>query len=239
MKPVRTLTDPELGTVVLRPNARARRLTFRLREGCLYLSFPTGTPASWLSNAIEQARPRLVAALRAHREAVVDLRYRIDADLFKLSLTQGTQPARFLLRHDAEGSVCIVCPTGVCFSDPALQSWLRRVITEALRRRAKAVLPPRLEQLARQHGLTYQSVGINSSRSRWGSCSSAGRINLSCFLVLLPVRLVDFVLLHELAHTREMNHGPRFRQLLDCLTDGQADTLKKELRTHHTTLPQS
>lgn len=239
VKPVCTLTDPELGIVVLRPHARARRLTFRIREGRLHLSFPTGTPASLLSNAIEQARPRLAAALRAHREALVDLSYRIDADFFKLSLTQGTQTARFLLRHDDDGSVCIVCPPNTRFSDDALQSWLRKVITEALRRRAKAVLPPRLERLARLHGLTYQHVGINSSRSRWGSCSSAGRINLSCFLVLLPVRLVDYVLLHELAHTREMNHGPRFRQLLDRLTNGQADTLKKELRTHHTALPKS
>ena len=66
-------------------------------------------------------------------------------------------------------------------------------------------------------------------------CRSAqGNINLSYYLVLLPKHLIDYVLLHELAHTREMNHGERFWDLLDRMTDGKAQALRAELRKYQT-----
>ena len=105
---------------------------------------------------------------------------------------------------------------------------------EALRRNAKIILPPRLYMLSMQHNLPYKSVKINSSSGRWGSCSAQGNINLSYYLVLLPKHLIDYVLLHELAHTREMNHGKRFWALLDRMTDGRAQALRTELRKYKT-----
>ncbi|WP_373802195.1 M48 metallopeptidase family protein, partial [Bacteroides heparinolyticus] len=61
-----------------------------------------------------------------------------------------------------------------------------------------------------------------------------GNINLSYYLVLLPKHLIDYVLLHELAHTREMNHGERFWALLDKLTEGKAEALRMELKQYRT-----
>ena len=76
--------------------------------------------------------------------------------------------------------------------------------------------------MAERFGLTYRKVRITGARSRWGSCTSAKTISLSCYLMLVPSHLIDYVILHELAHTREMNHGPRFWELLDSMTAGQA-----------------
>ena len=128
----------------------------------------------------------------------------------------------------------IVCPPYADFADEKLQSWLHKVIEESLRRNAKSILPSRLAFLSKQYGLPYSSVKINSSQGRWGSCSARKAINLSYYLVLLPSHLIDYVLLHELCHTREMNHSERFWALLNQYTEGKALTLRGELRKYRT-----
>lgn len=229
------LQDPDLGTLFIRPGTRARRLTFRVKPEGVYVTVPIGTTRREVVQAVESLRPRLLAAQSRQQRPLIDLDYTIDAPLFKLTLTEGRHE-RFLA-HSEPGRMQIVCPPDTRFDDPALQAWLRKVIGEALRRNAQALLPPRLSLLADRHGLAYRSVRINNSRGRWGSCSGRGSINLSYFLILLPQHLVDYVLLHELAHTREMNHGDAFWELLNRLTDGQADRLRKELKEAAARLP--
>lgn len=226
------LEDEELGRLLIRVNARARRLTFRTREDFIYVTVPPGTTITEVKNAIEQLRSRLRMARQKLNRPLIDLNYRIDTEFFKLSLTSG-QHERFLSRSEL-GEMQIVCPPDADFSDGNLQVWLRKVIEESLRRNAKIILPPRLYELSVKHNLPYKSVKINSSSGRWGSCSVRGNINLSYYLVLLPKYLIDYVLLHELTHTREMNHGERFWALLNELTDGKAQALRRELRKYKT-----
>ena len=228
----RIIEDKELGPLFVRVNARARRLTFRTKEDGIYVTVPPRTSLAEVESAIEQLRPRLKAARQKLVRKLIDLDYRIDTEFFKLTLVSG-QRERFLSRSEL-GEMQIICPPDADFSDEKLQAWLRKVIEEALRRNAKIVLPPRLYMLSMQHNLPYKSVKINSSRGRWGSCSARKAINLSYFLVLLPQHLIDYVLLHELCHTREMNHGDRFWSLLDSLTDGKALALREELKNYKT-----
>ena len=228
----RILEDEELGALFVRVNARARRLTFRTKEDGVYVTIPPGTTSAELDKAIEQLRPRLRIAKQKQRRPIIDLDYRIDTEFFKLTLVSG-QRERFLSRSEL-GEMQIICPPHADFSDKALQTWLRKVIEEALRRNAKIILPPRLYMLSKQHNLPYKSVKINSSSGRWGSCSTRGSINLSYYLVLLPKYLIDYVLLHELAHSREMNHGERFWALLDKMTAGKAQALRDELKRYRT-----
>lgn len=230
MEEKRILEDEELGRLVVSVNRRARRMTFRTQEDVIRVSVPPGTTDTEIRNAVNQLRSRLRACLLSQPRSLIDLDFRIDAEYFKLSLVQGERE-RFLA-HSELGELRIICPPDADFTDEKLQAWLRKVVQEALRRNAKIILPPRLYQLSLQHGLTYRSVKINSSTGRWGSCSSSGNINLSCFLMLLPRHLIDYVLLHELAHTREMNHGDAFWALLDRLTEGKAFQLRSELKQH-------
>ena len=222
--------DNELGRFISRVNVRARRLTFRVREDAVYVTVPPGTTVKEVKNAIEQLRLRLRIVRKRHTRPLIDLNFRIDTEFFKLSLVSG-QRERFL-SYSKPGEMRIICPPGTDFSDEGLQAWLRKVIEEALRRNAKIILPPRLRMLSQKHNLPYQRVRINSSSGRWGSCSARRDINLSFYLVLLPEHLIDYVLLHELSHTCEMNHGERFWVLLDELTEGKARTLRKELRQY-------
>ena len=232
MEPERILEDEELGRLFIRVNVRARRLTFRTKEDGVYVTVPPGTTLSELRSAIEQLRPRLRIAKQKHVRPLIDLNYRIETDLFRLILVTG-QGERFLSRSGL-GEMQIICPPDADFSNSALQAWLRKVIEEALRRNAKIILPPRLYMLSTQHNLPYKSVKINSSSGRWGSCSARGDINLSFYLLLLPEHLIDYVLLHELSHTREMNHGERFWTLLDKLTGGRSAALRNELKQYRT-----
>lgn len=227
-----TIEDKELGPLFVRANARARRLTFRAKSDGIHVTVPPRTSRAEIERAIEQLRPRLLAAQQKQTKRLIDLDYRIDTEFFKLTLVSG-QRERFLSRSEL-GEMQIICPPNADFADDNLQAWLRKVIEEALRRNAKVILPPRLYMLSVQHGLPYKSVKINSSSGRWGSCSAQGNINLSYYLVLLPRHLIDYVLLHELAHTREMNHGERFWALLDRMTDGKAQALREELRRYKT-----
>lgn len=230
MEEKRILEDEELGRLVVSVNRRARRMTFRTQEDVIRVSVPPGTTDTEIRNAVNQLRSRLRACRLSQPRSLIDLDFRIDAEYFKLSLVQGERE-RFLA-HSELGELQIICPPDADFTDEKLQAWLRKVVQEALRRNAKIILPPRLYQLSLQYGLTYRSVKINSSTGRWGSCSSSGNINLSCFLMLLPRHLIDYVLLHELAHTREMNHGDAFWALLDRLTEGKALQLRSELKQH-------
>lgn len=91
---------------------------------------------------------------------------------------------------------------------------------EALRRKAKAELPPRLSQLAARYGFTYNRVTIKHNATNWGSCSARSNINLNLNIVRLPKVLQDYVLLHELCHLRHQDHGHGFHLLLEhVLTD--------------------
>ena len=91
---------------------------------------------------------------------------------------------------------------------------------EALRRKAKAELPPRLSQLAVRYGFVYNRVTIKHNATNWGSCSARSNINLNLNIVRLPKALQDYVLLHELCHLRHQDHGHGFHLLLEhVLTD--------------------
>lgn len=99
-----------------------------------------------------------------------------------------------------------------------------------LHKEAAAILPGRVEELARVHGLSYSGVKVRRMKSRWGSCTARNGINLNTWLVMLPAHLSDYVILHELAHTRHRDHSSRFWDYLDRLTGGMSRQLRKELR---------
>lgn len=105
-----------------------------------------------------------------------------------------------------------------------------------MHRRARAALSARLEELAGQHRLTYGRVSVRHQRSRWGSCSRRKTISLNARLLFLPPEIVDHVLLHELCHTVEMNHSPRFWTLLGYHDPG-CRIHRKALRNAGTFVP--
>ncbi len=105
-----------------------------------------------------------------------------------------------------------------------------------LSRKARTALGPRLDLLARRHGFDYGSVAVRQQRTRWASCSRRKTISLNARLLFLSPEVVDHVLLHELCHTREMNHSPRFWALLEACDPGWRDH-RARLRAASSSLP--
>jgi predicted metal-dependent hydrolase len=90
-----------------------------------------------------------------------------------------------------------------------VQGWLQS--------EAKRVFGERLAIYAEKLGVNYRAYALSSAATRWGSCSSDGKIRLNWRLIHFPLSIIDYVVAHELAHLREMNHSPRFWQTVESI----------------------
>lgn len=134
-----------------------------------------------------------------------------------------------------ENQIEITYPESRTATDTAVQKAAKSASIRALRQEAEALLPQRLRQLAAQTGFSYRSVAVRQLKGRWGSCSAHKDITLNLFLMQLPWHLIDYVLVHELVHTKVLRHGPPFwQELEDHLSN--AKQLRKEMRGHHPVL---
>jgi len=140
----------------------------------------------------------------------------------RIQLKQGVLSIEYPHNHDVKSSV--------------IQEHIRYGIEEALRVSAKNYLPHRLHQLAKIHGFQYNRVFIKNLKTRWGSCSYVNNINLNLHLMRLPDHLIDSVILHELCHTVEKNHGTGFWGLMNKVTEGKAKLLDKEMKNYRTVI---
>lgn len=80
----------------------------------------------------------------------------------------------------------------------------------ALADEALKVIPERVEYFAKVIGVTYGKITVRNQKTRWGSCSSKGNLNFNCFLMLAPPEVLDYVVVHELCHRKQMNHSKAF-----------------------------
>ena len=83
-------------------------------------------------------------------------------------------------------------------------------VQAALTDKALDIIPRRVEYFAKRIGVTYGRITIRNQKTRWGSCSSKGNLNFNCLLMLAPSEVLDYVVVHELCHRKEMNHSKAF-----------------------------
>jgi predicted metal-dependent hydrolase len=131
----------------------------------------------------------------------------------KLAITKGNTDKVY--NRVGNGIIQIFIPERVNHEQPKVQEFIKNTLIDVMRWEAKVYLPKRLKELAEKHGFKYENVSIKNASTRWGSCSSANNINLNLHLMRVPEHLIDYVLLHELAHTVVKNHGEKFWLLLE------------------------
>lgn len=128
-------------------------------------------------------------------------------------------------------SIEIEYPEEKSIKSEEIQHIIKKTIIKALRHEAKEYLPERVQLLAQKYRFKYQNIYIKNNKTLWGSCSGINNINLNLHLMRLPDYLIDYVIIHELCHTVEKNHGATFWNLMDSIL-GNAKSLSKELKKY-------
>ncbi|NDV95513.1 DUF45 domain-containing protein [Dysgonomonas sp. 521] len=230
------IIDKDLGEIRLVMNKQARRIIVRRKDDYLQLTYPPSVSLSYIEKTIEEMKPRLKSLKERKPERMVFTpQAEFSTFSFRLQIVASPSTHNYYVNLK-DGILSISCPIGTNYEDESVQATIRNLIEKALRYEANRLFPSKVKSLAEQYGFKYTGVKINKSRTRWGSCSSKKSINLSYYCMLLPEHLADFVILHELCHTIEMNHGDRFWLLLDKVSGNRAQELTKELKAFKTIL---
>lgn len=96
------------------------------------------------------------------------------------------------------------------YGKSAEREYLSNEEIHKLAEKALEYIPKRVSYFAKQIGVTYGKITIRNQKTRWGSCSSKGNLNFNCLLMLTPPEVIDYVVVHELCHRKEMNHSEAF-----------------------------
>ncbi len=218
-----------IGTVSVSKRRSSRQITLSLSpQGNVRVSIPYWAPyqaglnfaqskATWIKNK----QPLELLFLQNQKiSSGHQLNFVQSSDLLKPSRRfQGDQ-------------IIVAYPDKLCIDHPAVQQKAHQAVIKALRSQAEDILPSRIDSLSRQFNLPYSELKIKQLSRRWGSCDKDHKIVLNLFLTQLPDELLDYVICHELAHTKQLNHGPQFWELLNQISPN-AQQLKREIKKYN------
>lgn len=220
--------DKELGKIIVKPNIRAKRIIARRKAEHILLTVPSGFKLKRLPSVLDEMRPRLIKINPAKSQLITEDSV-IETFSFtaRLSRTHLVDNVKIRLKN---GDLTVFIPLHFDLESDDSQHIVKEMIKHAMRHEAKRVLPQKTLAFAKKFKLQVSDVKINKSVSRWGSCSRKKNINFSLFLMLLPEKYIDYVVLHELAHTVELNHSEKFWKLLSEFCGEDARKLSKEVK---------
>lgn len=219
----------QIGPVTFIKNRRSKNIKIRVKpDQSVYVSFPFYVSMSevsqfvnknleWVTNQqqkFETRKSKIEAGLiqtKFHSVSVIKgLGYKTKANFNDIEI--------WLADFDSDSS----------------RSYLENAMVGIYRVEAQKILPLRLTELAQNHGFQFNRLTIRNNKRNWGSCSARNNISLNLQMMKLPDELIDYILLHELVHTRIKHHGPQFWAKLDELTGLRARELSKQVRKFST-----
>jgi predicted metal-dependent hydrolase len=223
----RSTSDP----FAVRVSPRARRLTARVHVGgSVEIVVPVGVNPKAVREFVQRFSPwinRKVAAMQCLAESgdavPRQVEFTLTGERFEVLMVRA--PTRSLKQRD--GRLIVQAPDD-SGARALLQDWLK----EAARER----LTPPLMRLSEDLNCPISRVAIRRQRTRWGSCSTRGTLSLNCSLVFLRREVVRYLFIHELAHTKHMNHSPSFWRLVERL-EPECRCLDRELLAGWRTVP--
>jgi predicted metal-dependent hydrolase len=233
----KTVSHPEFGTITFRKRKGLRNLTIVVRsDNEITVSVPhtvSYTEAQNFvtekSNWIKKSQKKISAAHPTFFDEKTDFSTRS----YKLKILQHEENyVRRIITED--GFLVIYYPQTADINSPKLQKIFQQCIFDALYFEATQYLPQRTQFLANKHNFKYNQLRIKNNLTNLGSCSYNNNINLNLHIMRLSDELIDYVILHELCHTIEKNHGEKFWKLLDSVTNNNAKQLSKQAKKINT-----
>lgn len=212
--------------IILKPNKPVRvtvpfNMSFKDAEKFFY------SKKTWLKENLEKIRQ--IEKEKKNQKKIFDENTEFKTKYHSLNIKRhALNSYKYRIK---DGLLEFYCPFNCDIKSASSQEAINKSIIETLRFESKNYLPEKVKELSKIHNLNYKKVFIKNLKSRWGSCSSENNINLNLHLMRLPEKLIYYVILHELAHTKEKNHGKGFWILMNSLVL-DARLLDKELKKH-------
>lgn len=198
-----SVLSPQRIAYTIRRSPRARRVRVNVHaHNGVEVVLPARAPERAAAAAIEELRPWIERRLAEAHEVLATLAQRAGTlPYLDETLELIAQPGR--TRAHRRGAQLLV---------PAADA--RPAIERFYRRAARNEIEPRLDRAAARAGLAYSGLDIRGQRTRWASCSAAGRMSFNWRLLLAPERILEYVVWHEVCHLAVLDHSPRFWALL-------------------------
>lgn len=224
----KTVLLPDIGEVVLTKNRQAKKIKISLgADGVIKVTIPPWVP---FRIGLEYAVSKKDWIVENHRPS----------EPLQHGMQIGKQHVLYISPDPTKSKIAtrigssilhVAYPRTYQWDNPVVQAAARKLAIRALRKQADELLPPRLEMLAQEHGFDFASVSVRQLKTRWGSCNSKKEIVLNIYLLQLPWALIDYVLLHELVHTKALHHGADFWRIFEAVLPG-AKQRRKDLKDY-------
>lgn len=208
-----TILDDEFGKITIRRSARSTQIRIRVApDGSLRASMPLYAPMFLVKRLVRGSRKELREIIK-HSYTPGEYAHGLLVGKSHSIVVRPSEDGEFSVRRHNQ-HIIIHLPEDMSLNEPEISRKITDVVISALRIEAKSYLPKRLSFLADKYGYGYKRVRFSHASGRWGSCSSNGTISLNIALMKLPFELIDYVIIHELTHTRHMNHSHDFWALV-------------------------
>jgi predicted metal-dependent hydrolase len=226
----------DFGEVLLQRNPRSRNLKIRIHpEKGIMVSIPSACSEAYALSFVKTKedwiKKSLAKTTRVKNKSTV---FTESTDFIthfhRLSLLK--HPKLTLRFEVKNGVLTVYYPETADVTDSRVQDFVRHAILQTMRFEAKSYLPKRTLELANKVNLEVSNITVRNNKTRWGSCSGRNSISLNIHLMRLPSPLIDYFILHELAHIKVKSHGKPFWQFLESLLPG-AKILDKKLNEYH------
>lgn len=207
------IQDKEFGKITIRRSAIATQVRVRVApDGTLRASLPLHAPLLLVKHLLRTSRNELRKLLAQSKP---EYNYENGMQIGKSHTLVIQISDTYVFNASRHGQQIIIkIQSSEQLKDSEIARKVRDVIISALRIEAKSYLPKRLSFLAEKYGYEFNKIRFSHASGRWGSCSSNGTVSLNIALMKLPFELIDYIIIHELSHTKQMNHSPAFWALV-------------------------